>query len=322
MRFQYQLVFLVAALFIGCGESVIPTEPDTPLDPDTEIGSDTPLDVAPSPDGSTLIPPKEDVSITIVEATGEIEHLPAGEELPANLVKTFDCLPEQVGDEMVMAKVKGQDGDQIVIRPSGTEACHYDLIYRSVDGAEHVLSGTDASGYLFTITQQSAGGVILVCVNNIQHHPLDGAVHEIDEVAIDCAARVNGTWTPLQPVVTPDGPWAAWIRTVTPDEIDSNRFRVTFAHDFSYQFMNLTDNGRPEDDGLYEVVLDVTSDGIKTNEAGMVAETQNPLAGDEFSEWNPTPQEEIDYAEFMTMGDGPCPNGCPIEEEEEEEEEE
>ena len=318
MRFQYQLIFLVAALFIGCEESVIPTEPDTPLDPDTEIGSDTPSDVALSPDGSTLIPPKEDVSITIVEATGEIEHLPAGEELPANLVKTFNCLPKQVGDEMVMAKVKGQDGDQIVIRPSGTEACHYDLIYRSVDGAEHVLSGTDPSGYLFTITQQSAGDLILVCVNNIQHHPLDGAVHEIDEVAIDCAARVNGAWTPLQAVVTPDGPWAAWIRSITPDEFDFNRFRVTFAHDFSYQFMNLTDNGRPEDDGLYEVVLDVTSDGIKTNEEAIVAETLNPLAGGQFSGWNPTPQEEIDYAEFMTMGDGPCPNGCPIEEEEEE----
>jgi len=74
MRFQHQHILLVTALLIGCGQSVTPTEPVTPLDADTAILPDTTSDVVPSPDGST----PEDGSITIVEATGENEYLPPG----------------------------------------------------------------------------------------------------------------------------------------------------------------------------------------------------------------------------------------------------
>ena len=81
--------------------------------------------------------------------------------------------------------------------------------------------------------------------------------------------------------------------------------------------MNLTDNGRPEDDGLYEVTFVITDAGINVSESSKTADKQNPLAGGEFTEWQPTAQEEVDYSEFMTIDDGPCPNGCPIEEDEE-----
>jgi hypothetical protein len=281
---------IFAALLFGCAET------SSPVSPEEE-------------------PVIDNGSFTIVKGKGGQAALQPGEELPATLQRTFNCRPDQVGQELLMATLEGSSKDRVVIRPSGGQACHYDLIYLSENGDEHVISGKDASGYLFTRVLKTSTGVTVVCVNNIRHHPLEGEIHEIDTVTIDCARRKQGSWTALRPMVTPDGEWAAWLRTFQEDASQSHPFRLTFTHDFSFQFMNLTDAGRPTEDGLYEVGFSVTDDGFDAEEPSLVSEFLNPVAGGKFVKWNPTEQEKIDYAEFMTMDDGPCPNGCPVEEE-------
>ena len=289
---------LLAALLVGCAE---PSSPGDPIDEPITDKSDPPI--------------IDNGSFTLVTGKGEMVSTAPGEELPATEGRTFECRPDQVGDELVMAHVMGAAGDRVVIRPSSSQACYYDLVYRSGNGDEHVLSGEDASGYLFTRALKTTSGVTVVCVNAIQHHPQEGTMHQIDAVTIHCASRVNGSWSALQPVVSPDGAWAAWIRTLEPETSQVDHFRLTFAHDFSFQFMNLTDAGRPEGDGLYEVVFGVAGDTFDIDDPALLSKTQNPVAGGEFQEWKPTAQEKVDYAEFMSMDDGPCPDGCPVEEE-------
>jgi hypothetical protein len=55
--------------------------------------------------------------------------------------------------------------------------------------------------------------------------------------------------------VPPATDWAAWGREFKPHPTRANAYVLEWAYDFTFQFFNMSDNGRPSTDGLYETVL-------------------------------------------------------------------
>jgi len=240
-----------------------------------------------------------------------IEPPPVGTELPAVVVRGFQCTPAGVGEWLTVAKVQGTETDVIGIRPKDGPQCQYDVLYRAKDGTEYPLSST-LSGYLFTVARRD-GAQRIVCISDLQHSDAGSGQRQIDRVVIHCAAHTGADWIPLVEVVAPDGEWAAWVRTVEPTEV-SGRYVLRYARDFTYQVMNLTDNGRPPTDGIYEVELQVGSETITVGPAVKVSDKTHPATTvDSFQKWEPSDSDKDDYSEFIDFSDGPCPQGCPIE---------
>lgn len=165
-------------------------------------------------------------------------------------VREFTCTPNGVAAEQAVAGVAGTSGDQLVIRQTAAP-CQYDLLYRSASGGDTVLS-SQPSGYLL-----AAAADRVVCASPIAHHPvsLGAANHVIDAVPLDCALRsTTGTWLPMQHVVNPSG-WAAWVNSVS--RVDADTYTVEYLHDFSFQFANIGNLGRPANDGIYQQTLQI-----------------------------------------------------------------
>ena len=170
-------------------------------------------------------------------------------------VLEFTCTPNGVSAEQAVAGVAGTSNDQLVIRQTAAP-CQYDLLYRTASGVDTVLS-SQPSGYLL-----AAGSDRIVCASPIAHHPLTtGAeTHVIDAVPLDCALRsTSGTWLPMQHVVNPVG-WAAWINSVS--RVDADTYTVEYMHDFSYQFANIGNAGRPASDGIYQQTLEIAGNTL------------------------------------------------------------
>jgi hypothetical protein len=287
-----------------------PIPSDTPPNLDTTT-SDVLEDVETPGDtlGPVDVPQVEDTGVedTGVEDT-DTPKLPEPAELPVEVYRKFSC--ESVGDEMVVADVENEPGAQVVIKPTA-DPCTYHLVYRESAGDETTLS-MDPAGYLQTIAILH-DGLVLVCVNRIDHTPLDDGsnLHYIDGASIACAVKADGAWSALTPVVVPKGEWAAWVKDLNPVPDKSGVYTLRFAHDFSYQFMNMSDSGRPEDDGLYDVTLDLGADGVSASDAVKVADKQNPFLDGEAGSWEPTEEEQEEMSEYIDFSEGDCPDGCP-----------
>lgn len=287
------LSWLVAALALGlgCGESTT-----------TQTVSDV---TPPPPDGLPIY-------------TEPTEPAPApGEELPIEVVRTFTCVPEGVGAELVVAEVVGAPGERVLIRPVAAEACRYDLIHRASDGAERVLSELPG-GYLFAAALRTDDGVTVVCANNIAHRAEGaGGLRYVDGVGIACAAAgADGVFGRLRAVVAPGPDWAAWLRNLAAVDDAPRRFALRYVRDSSFHFFNLSDNGRPPTDGVFEVAFEVNSAAGIHPLGGpplLVDQRTNPLVGLAIEEWTPTEADEAAYGEFIDFSDGPCPEGCPDE---------
>ncbi len=251
---------------------------------------------------------------------GEIELLtdpplpppPEGEELPIEVVRTFDCVPEGVGAELALTEVIGDPGAVVAIRPSAASECQYDVFYKRKDGTEQKLSQRP-SGYIFAAGLRTADGTTVVCINDLAHRA-EGGRRFVDTVKIECSVGTRDTFTPLTPVVVPDGAWAAWIRTLAAKDGEGQTFSLRYVRDFSFQFFNLSDNGRPATDGVYEATLKVDGrGGLSTGGNAIKVETRtNPLAEMPVEQWAPTEAEKSELEGIIDFSDGPCPEGCPV----------
>ena len=96
----------------------------------------------------------------------------------------------------------------------------------------------------------------------------------------------------------------------------SSVFQVVWIRDFSFQFLNLHNEDRPAEDGVYSTVFSVV-DGVvvvgqttKIGDEGVHADDAEPDAG-----WEPTEEEKLALSEHIDFSDGDCPppDGCPME---------
>ena len=222
----------------------------------------------------------------------------------ANIVRGFDCTPDAVGDGQVIATL--DSGASLRIAPVPEFPCQYHLFY--VNGADQQQLTTTPGGYLFALGWQSEAGDLALCASNIHHQTVEGTLHEISDVTLECAFRVQGLWTALVPVVQPKGQWAAWPRSLGLAEGDTNSLTLDFVRDSTFNILNMTDGGRPEDDGIYTITFTLESDGFQVSEPmRMTSERTNPFIS---KRWEPTEDEKTEFSGVIDFDDGACPQGC------------
>jgi hypothetical protein len=223
------------------------------------------------------------------------------DELSIEPVREFECLDVPGGTMVVDDALPGSPGSVLELLAIGGP-CRFHLVHRDGGGRETQLS-TTPGGYLLTAGAGGDDGSAIVCASNIAHRAIAGSVHAIDAVTIECAARTGGRFGRLLPVVVPDGAWAAWPREVR--AAGGGRFVLRYARDFSFQFLNMSDRGRPPEDGLYEIELVATGDRLTAiAPAAMVDGRQNPLRDTEVVSWTPTSEEMEELAGLIDFG---CP---------------
>lgn len=275
------LLALVATLHLGCEEA-----PPDALGPTAEDPG-----VSHAPSHPTLLPPVPAVVAPDLEP-------------PVQEVRGFGCTPEAVGEEMVIGQLA--DGGAIRIRPAaGAEECTYHLFHTSPAGAETQLSDTPG-GYLFALGWASGLGDVAICASNIQHQAVQGQLRKIDTVALECVFQVSGLWTGLAPVVVPDGPWAAWPRAL--DLVADGVLALDYVRDSTFNLLNMSDAGRPPEDGVYRRTFTVTPSGFDVGEVQKLADRTNPFDGPKL--WEPTPEQLESSSDVIDFSDGECPNGC------------
>lgn len=169
---------------------------------------------------------------------------------PLEVVKEFSCSPEFNDLDQPVAEVAGTS-DRIFIA-AATEPCQFDLVYRPQTGPEVTLSPVP-SGYLVV-----AGADRVVCASPIAHGPVAAGddQHDIYGVRLECALKAtDGTWQPMQTVADPSGAWSPWVTSVIRE--DATTYTVRYLRDFSFQFINANNEGRPPEDGTYEQTLEI-----------------------------------------------------------------
>jgi hypothetical protein len=110
-------------------------------------------------------------------------------------------------------------------------------------------------------------------------------------------------------VVPGDSAFAAWVGHVTPVPATSGAFTLRYVRDSTFQFFNVSDNGRPASDGVWDVPLTVVGQAVVAGPAVQVSSSVqvDPPTSDL---WVPTAAELADYSAFMGFDAGACALGC------------
>ncbi len=227
------------------------------------------------------------------------------DEPMVQVVKGFECTPEAIGAGDTIADLP--DGSSLWIEPAGEDPCHYHLFYDN--GTQKQQVSTAPGGYMFALAWQSPAKDLAICGSNIHHELVDGGLREITDVTLECAFRVQGLWTDLVPVVQPEGAWAAWPRSLGLAEGSNDTLELDFVRDSTFNIMNLSDAGRPDDDGLYRISFKLESDGFMVSQPMHMTEpTMNPFTA---GAWEPTEADKAELSGVIDFSDGDCPDGCP-----------
>ena len=232
--------------------------------------------------------------------------------------KEFTCVRDGIQGITDINDVDGRDGDVLAIEPTGTD-CKFSLLYKPGGGG--VVKLADEGGYLIAVGGVAGNGQAIVCASNIAHRPAEDGKsdvpnefpHQIEEVFIECTSFDGNAWSPMVRVVEGGSEWAGWVLSLKPAS-DSGRYQLRYTRDFSFQFMNIGDNGRPTDDGIYDVFLEITPQGPGIVRAQKVSELTNPPGAATSEGWEPTQAELAEHAPYFRPNTGRCPapNGCPF----------
>jgi hypothetical protein len=230
----------------------------------------------------------------------------------------FVCLDEGVGTELVIADVEGTApdsavGDQVVIVSDGD--CLYDLVYRT--NSEDIPLSDDPGGYILASAKRfTEPDATLICASDVLHLPGSEEPNErlVQSVVVRCWARLGAApFVALPDAVVPEGAnsgdsseHAAWIDDVS---FLDGTYRVHWLRDFSFQFLNMSDVGRPATDGAYRTEL--SFDG-STLTAGATTQESGSVLGPppETGEWTPGPDEKTMADGLFNITDGECADGC------------
>jgi len=226
---------------------------------------------------------------------------------PIEVVREFRCDPTAIVGEVEVAAVNGAEAT-LALRAAGAGPCTYDLLYR--EGGRSVVLSAEPASFLLTIAGKAPSGRVVVCASEIEHTAVDGG-RKSERVRVLCAAREAGAtaFSALSPVVTPDGPWAAWVLGL---EEGASDYRLVWGRDFSFQFFNTGGAGRPPEDGLYTTSF-VFAGGFAVGATEKLGPFPETLAED-FGGWAPTGEELEAFRTWIPdTSDGACapPLGCP-----------
>jgi len=216
----------------------------------------------------------------------------------------FQCDPSWVGPEQEIGDTAGPGS--VVVRPSAN-ACDYNLYY--VDGTGETQLSTSPAGFLTASAIETQAGELVVCATRIDHHADPAAeyaahddpalpLHFMDEVAVECSRRnALGLWSQPELVVAPGSAWAAWLQEVRLD--DEGTVHVDYTRDSTFQFLNLTNNGRPSDDGIFSAELEGGGLGVTGTET-LRSDVHD--AG-EIDTWIPTEDEQDALEDVIDFGE-------------------
>ncbi|MCB9537509.1 MAG: hypothetical protein H6704_14740 [Myxococcales bacterium] len=293
MKTTYALI--LALLALGCDDDLR----------DAVLGdADTPDGAAPATDAAPDARPRPDAWVPP----------DAGAPIAARRLLTWVCdttfARQATLADLELAPVAG-DGGAIAIEPT-EEPCQFHLLHRDVAGATRL---TDVPGGYLLAAGVADGAARVVCASRIDHRPAAQAtgsgqkrLRQTYRVRLECARGEAGQFTALQPAVPPSPDWAPWISTLETLPDQPGRYRVTYERDFSFQFLNLTDHGRPEEDGTYTVDFGFDADG--TLVAGDPDRAAPGMAGGPTGPApDPCPPGEIDPSDprcAPRCGDGTC----------------
>ena len=238
-------------------------------------------------------------------------------ELASDLAvdRLFDCAMDGLDDTVSMGTVTDLEGAFFSARPADGP-CLFDLVFNDGAGAQTVISQSPA-GYLFPTGKRLPNGDIVACVNVIQHraHEPESTQRHMERVSIACTRQTAGTWGPMVPMVVPDGPWAAWLHpksfgnpAAIPGDDGNDQFPIMYARDFSFQFLNTIDTGRPGTDGYYRQNLELNDGRLaRLGPAFRVSSiAEGSMASDVDANWEPTEAEIAEFEAFIEeMPDGP-----------------
>jgi hypothetical protein len=122
---------------------------------------------------------------------------------------------------------------------------------------------------------------------------------------------VSVGWSPLVTVVdAPPSEWAAWVLGVSP-VAGSASFEVGYIRDFSFQFLNLSNLGRPATDGIYKARFVLESSQARLELTSRVSEVVPPKRVRQ-EPWDPTTEQKQRFGKYMSFEEGSCPApaGC------------
>ena len=183
--------------------------------------------------------------------------------------------------------------------------CRFHLVYRA--GGQVSALSSQGAGYLLVVAKRFDDGVRVVCASEVAHRAgASGAIREVETVPVRCWASATLSFTASTVSVPPTTEWAAWVRELKPHPTRAGAYVLVWAHDSTFQFFNMSDNGRPSTDGLYETVLEWSGTALTSEPATKASERLNPFDGAATQEWSPTPEERKEFEELMSsQGEGP-----------------
>ncbi len=246
------------------------------------------------------------------EATDGFEREPG---IRVQQHKQFTCVTDAVQQLTDIKAVEGTANDSLAVAPT-KEACRFDLVYRT-PGRSAKISGDKPGGYLMAVGGQAGNGQRIVCASNIDHKrasKLNGnrAEHQIRGVSIECASYDGSRWSPMRKIVDGGSKWAGWVLSVRPSSTGS-RYLMRYTRDFSFQFMNVGDVGRPETDGIYDVFLEIGPNGPEVVREQRYSNLTSPPETIGSQPWEPT-IDDINRHPGLAPDNGRCPapGGCPV----------
>ena len=250
-----------------------------------------------------------DAGLQVLINVGELPLASSAVELPVTIVRGFTCDEPAVGLGLDVADVVGTNGDVVAIRPSG-QPCNFHFEYWADGGTATRLSAAP-SGYLIAAAA-SFGGLTIACGSDAVHQQAPGgppSSREVLQVPVRCWAFDGTAWTSPLLVVPGDSFAAAWVEKLVPVSGMSGAFTLTWVRDSTFQFMNLSDNGRPPSDGVFEVQLTLGGLGLSAGAPVKVSSSIHvePTLNEE---WLPTPAELFEVDGLISLDAGQCPEGC------------
>jgi len=261
--------------------------------------------------------PDDDLSgvtpINLLTGEGPAPEVDEVTPIPVTIDRGFVCHDDGVGSELTIAEVDGAVGDRLVIVSTGD--CFFDLVYRT--GSGDLPLSAAPGGYILAVAERfTESDVTLICASDVAHIPGTNEANErlVQSVVIRCWARSGvAPFVALPDAVVPEGAedgdssgYAAWIDDLT---VEDGTYRLGWIRDFSFQFLNMSDSGRPATDGRYKTILSFDGQNLTSGES--ILESESVLGAPPASgEWIPSPEEKAMADGLFNITDGDCQDGC------------
>lgn len=215
-------------------------------------------------------------------------------EITVERIREFVCDMSAIGNQADIAMVEnGEMGEAVFIRPADQE-CRFHLLHRSGSGSETQLTSSPGGYQIAQAAVLDNNGLRAICASDAEHTAVtDGEPNErrVQTVAIHCWVGDTGSFKPGVTVVGKDPEYAAWIARVEAHPKEVSTYRVVWVRDFSFQFLNMSDAGRPETDGTYETTFTLQGKKLVVGATTKLADTTMYGSTVTFEPWEPTPEE-------------------------------